>query len=166
MICAISLFAGSLPPAPAAPPNVPLTVVDLFKALPQKYSGVSDQRKQELLKAGNTRIDVRNGFLEFSDCAESRTQLAIFKTLQGVRLLAVSYIGEGLDPKTDDLADANEFHILNYLNGKWSDITEKSLSLRLTKHDWVELPQTGTTITVHSKNGVRSLKWKNNHFAP
>lgn len=144
---------------------LPTTVTEFFKLLPSKYSGVSEERKLELLKAGNTTIDQKNGFIEFSDCAESRTQLAVFKSRTKGRLLAVSYIGEAIDNKTDDLVDASSFHMLQYDGSKWSDVTAAALPIKLKKGQWIELPQVGTTLTLHdATNKVSKLTWNGSTF--
>ena len=145
----------------------PTTVVEFFKLLPQKYAGVSQTRKKELLAVGTTITDIKNGFIEFSDCAESRSQIAIFRKSDGKRLVAVTYLGEAIDPKTDELVEASEFHLLQYQHGTWSDLTSSAFPGKLSRGDRVELPRNGTIIKVHVKNGKEvPYKWSGERFAP
>ncbi|MBY0550816.1 MAG: hypothetical protein K2W95_26295 [Candidatus Obscuribacterales bacterium] len=147
--------------------HAPVTVVEFFRLLPQKYSGISELRKKELLTAGTTVTDVRNGFMEYSDCAESRSQIAIFKTAKGERIVGVTYIGQAIDPKTENPVDASEFHMLQYRADKWSDLTKLTFPRRLSRGDWVELPRTGTVIKLHLRDGKEvSYKWSGYIFSP
>lgn len=147
--------------------RAPVTVVEFFKLMPQKYTGLSESRKKELLSAGTTVTDIKNGFIEYSDCAESRSQIAIFKTAKGERLVGVTYTGEAIDPKPDDLVDASEFHMLRYCESKWSDLTNIVFPRKLSRGDWVELPRNGTIIKVHLHNNKNvAYKWSGERFMP
>lgn len=102
------------------------------------------------MKAGNTEIDTKNGFMEFCNYAESRTQLAIFRNAKGERYLAISFIGDVFSEKTQAITDASEFRILRYIDHTWKDITAQVYPSKLKKGEWIELPKLGTIAKLHS----------------
>ena len=155
----LSVF-GLLLEASALSQSGPKTVVDYYLILPNKYTyDVGPKRRKELINPENGRvntIDLKNGYLSISgDAGEAGIVIALFKKSDGSYLVGVTVYNE----LTED------FYMLRYTGGKWSDMT-RTVIPKLSKKKRYELPQYGTTINVSSETGERlyQLTWSNGKF--
>ena len=143
----------------------PRTVQDYFLLLPERYAGISRERREELLRNGNVTVDLRNGYLSFQDSAEDRSAVALFRRPDGSYLIAVTYLGPDLRV-SPDFEEVSRIYFLRYQNGTWRDVTRSTLPLPFDSRLIYELPRYGTTIKITDRNGQRAydLMWRNGRF--
>jgi hypothetical protein len=156
LVLAFCLLQETSAPAQSGPK----TVVDYYLLLPNKYTyDIGPKRRKELINPENGRvnaIDLKNGYLSISgDAGEAGIIVALFKKPDGGYLVGVNVYNEL----------SEDFYMLRYAGGKWSDVT-RAVIPKFNKTNRYELPQYGTTINVDSETGERlyQLAWSNGKF--
>lgn len=142
------------------------TVVDYFFILPAKYVADWSFEERQRQKSGpEVRIDVKNGYMQFSGGAESRTTLALFRKPDGAAVIASSYSGIHF-PGNGEPEDISELTFLTCKAGKLIDVTQEVLPVKVNKDFEYQLPRIGTTIVVSQsqKGRLYSLAWKKGKF--
>lgn len=123
-LVALALLGVLLASAPASSiaQSKPMTILDYYLALPQKYlkhvGGISAPARNASLFVS----DVENGYLQARQPnGEIYSSLALFKRPDGSDLIAV----ENRDCENGGCTE--EFYLLTYRNGEWVDVTNKML---------------------------------------
>lgn len=150
--------------------GVPRNVLDFYMMLPAKYfvwDGCSRDdeacNRQRKVEDPDPTVDIPNGYLSVGSDLQS-AQIAIFKKADGSYLAAI----------TDGGTTWDEFHVVEFRNGKFVDVTMDVVPEHSQLRSY-ELPRQGTTITVRrverNENGVPDffeivyyLDWKNDRF--
>jgi hypothetical protein len=115
----VSLGLSALP-APAAKPKS-MNVLDYYLLLPQKYLRYAGGDSAEARKAALYVSDVERGYLQARQPnGEFYSALALFKGPDGSDFVAV-------ENRECARGCNEEFYLLVYRNGQWSDVTAKML---------------------------------------
>ena len=142
----------------------PRTVRDYFLLVPERYIGY-DRRFREELLGGNPGavVDIRNGYISYraTDNPES-FEFALFRKSNSKYLIAFSV---GFDP--DFPETTSKLLLLDYENGKWSDVTAGLLPVAFDRRLTYRLPRRGRKIIVTDERGreVYTLTWINDKFS-
>lgn len=140
------------------------TIADYVLLLPDKYAPEWSPAERKLHR-GEVDIDVKHGYAEFSDYAESRTTLALFRKPDGSAMIASSFSGT-IFPANREPENISELMFLTCKAGRLVDVTQEVLPVAVNKDFEYELPRIGTTIVVSQfqKGRLYSLVWKKGKF--
>ena len=134
----------------------PKTVRDFFMLLPKKYFVLEacepakdkncQKAKIDYLKTFAEVEDIKNGYLKGGcDGAQSCLEMALFKRPDGSYLVGLATFAEMM----------NDYFFLDYKNGKWTDVSAKTVP-KFSKKNMYELPREGTTVEVFVKKIIES----------
>jgi hypothetical protein len=116
---AVSLGLSSLT-APVARPRT-MNVLDYYLAMPQKYMRYAGGESEQARNAALYVSDVEKGYLQARQPnGEFYTSLALFKRPDGSDLIAV-------ENRECARGCNEEFYLLTYRDGRWSDVTAQVL---------------------------------------
>jgi hypothetical protein len=142
------------------------TIVDYFFTLPDRYiADWSFEERQKQRSGPEVRVDVKNGYMQFSGGAESRTTLALFRKPDGTAMIASNYSGIHFPPNGEP-DNISELTFLTCKAGRLFNVTQEVLPVEVNKDLEYELPRIGTTIVVSQfqKGRLYSLVWKKGRF--
>lgn len=143
-----------------AEPIKPRTIKQYFLQIPETYLGISDLRRQEILKNGPIEIDLKRGFLSFQNSIYEETQMAILKNPNGPDYLVVSYAAEFLNADGSDKVSESKLTFLKYDAGQWTDITTQLFPDPFDKNLTFDLPRYQPIIVVRENGVVKySINW-------
>jgi hypothetical protein len=119
LACLIVLMVSAL--ASSTPQPKPMTILDYYLALPQKYLKHAGGDSAKERSAALYIKDVETGYLQARQAGgEFYSAVALFKRPDGSDLVAVE--------NRECAAGCNEeFYFLAYENGQWMDVTAKTL---------------------------------------
>ena len=140
----------------------PLTVVDYYMLLPDKYFEADrEQRLHWMLDPKRGAIvDVKNGYLYGAgDGAQTDIYVSLFKRTDRTSIIAVNY-----NDKDEVFESFLDFY--TYEHGRLRNVTKSILPVAFKKSLYYELPRYGTTIAVTNKSGRKlyDLVWAGNVF--
>jgi hypothetical protein len=119
LVCLIVLMVTAL--ASSTPQPKPMTILDYYLALPQKYLKFAGGDSATERSAALYIKDVETGYLQARQPnGEFYSAVALFKRSDGSDLVAVE--------NRECAAGCNEeFYLLSYESGQWNDVTAKTL---------------------------------------
>lgn len=118
-VCLIVLMVSALASSIAQPK--PMTILDYYLALPQKYLKFAGGDSATERSASLYVKDVETGYLQARQPnGEFYSALALFKRPDGSDLLAI-------ENRDCAAGCSEEFYFLSYENGQWLDVTSKTL---------------------------------------
>jgi len=162
----VGLFAAVILTSPfrtlKAQATQPLTVVDYYMLLPDKYFEANrEQRLHWMLDPKRGAIvDVKNGYLYGAgDGAQTDIYVCLFKRTNGTYLVAVNY-----NDKNEVFESFLDFY--TYEHRRLRKVTKSVLPVAFKRSLYYELPRYGTTIAVTNKSGRKlyDLVWAENVF--
>jgi hypothetical protein len=164
VLCPALLCASTVRAEDAACTPSRKTIADYVLLLPDKYAPEWSPAERKLHR-GEVDIDVKHGYAEFSDYAESRTTLALFSKPDGSAMIASSFSGT-IFPANREPEDISELNFWICKAGKLVDVTQEVLPVKVNKDFEYKLPRIGTTIVVLQPQTGRlySLVWKKGKF--